>query len=115
MSKRVGVDVGGTFTDVFVLDEKTGRAEVAKLLIDHGLDPSDMHADGYTPLHRACWGREERHTETVRVLLEAGVPPTQATRTGYLPATITQNIATRKVIHEFIHQDSPGRPQHDEA
>lgn len=29
--KMVGVDVGGTFTDVFVLDEATGRAEVAKV------------------------------------------------------------------------------------
>ncbi|MBO6758788.1 MAG: hydantoinase/oxoprolinase family protein [Roseibium sp.] len=29
--KLVGVDVGGTFTDVFVLDETTGRTEVAKV------------------------------------------------------------------------------------
>lgn len=31
MTKMIGVDVGGTFTDVFVLDEATGRAEVAKV------------------------------------------------------------------------------------
>ena len=31
MSKMIGVDVGGTFTDIFVLDEATGRAEVAKV------------------------------------------------------------------------------------
>ncbi|TNF63132.1 MAG: hydantoinase/oxoprolinase family protein [Rhodobacteraceae bacterium] len=31
MTKMVGVDVGGTFTDVFVLDEATGRASVAKV------------------------------------------------------------------------------------
>ena len=31
MSRMIGVDVGGTFTDVFVLDEETGRAEVAKV------------------------------------------------------------------------------------
>ena len=24
-------------------------------------------------INRACWGREKRHTKTVRVLLEAGV------------------------------------------
>ncbi|MDW4499187.1 hydantoinase/oxoprolinase family protein [Sulfitobacter sp. D35] len=29
--KLVGVDVGGTFTDIFVLDETTGRAEVTKV------------------------------------------------------------------------------------
>ena len=31
MSRVVGVDVGGTFTDVFVLDETTGAASVAKV------------------------------------------------------------------------------------
>jgi N-methylhydantoinase A len=31
MSRMIGVDVGGTFTDAFVLDEATGRAEVAKV------------------------------------------------------------------------------------
>ena len=31
MSRVVGVDVGGTFTDVFVLDEATGTATVAKV------------------------------------------------------------------------------------
>ncbi|MCB1405118.1 MAG: hydantoinase/oxoprolinase family protein [Rhodobacteraceae bacterium] len=30
-STMIGVDVGGTFTDVFVLDEATGRARVAKV------------------------------------------------------------------------------------
>ncbi len=31
MTRVIGVDVGGTFTDIFVLDEATGRAEVAKV------------------------------------------------------------------------------------
>ncbi len=31
MTKMIGVDVGGTFTDVFVLDEANGTAEVAKV------------------------------------------------------------------------------------
>ncbi|MDJ1016685.1 MAG: hydantoinase/oxoprolinase family protein [Paracoccaceae bacterium] len=31
MSRMIGVDVGGTFTDVFVLDEAAGTAEVAKV------------------------------------------------------------------------------------
>ena len=30
-SKMIGVDVGGTFTDVFVLDDATGQTEVAKV------------------------------------------------------------------------------------
>ena len=36
------------------------------------LDPNDYHRDGYTPLHRACWGQEQRHVDTVRVLITAG-------------------------------------------
>ena len=59
-----------------------GRAAIAKLLIAHGLDPSDTHKDGYNALHRACWGREARHTETARVLLEAGVEPIEPGRCG---------------------------------
>merc|ERR1719421_2732789 len=54
-----------------------GRAEIMRLLIAHGLDPNDYHADGYTPLHRACWGNEQRHTDTVQVLMDAGVDPRQ--------------------------------------
>ena len=30
-NKMIGVDVGGTFTDVFILDEASGRADVAKV------------------------------------------------------------------------------------
>ena len=30
-SKMIGVDVGGTFTDVFILDEANATAEVAKV------------------------------------------------------------------------------------
>ena len=49
-----------------------GRAEIAKLLIAAGLDPSDKHQDGYTPIHRACWGTQQRHAETVEAMLALG-------------------------------------------
>lgn len=56
MSRIVGVDVGGTFTDVFVLDETTGTARVAKVpttrpdqsggflagMAQAGADPADV-------------------------------------------------------------------------
>ena len=32
---RIGVDVGGTFTDVVVLDEESGRTEWLKVLTHH--------------------------------------------------------------------------------
>jgi N-methylhydantoinase A len=38
--KRIGVDVGGTFTDVVVLDERSGRTSWFKTLTDHA-HPAD--------------------------------------------------------------------------
>ena len=29
-----------------------GRADIAKLLLAHGLDKSERHSDGFTPIHR---------------------------------------------------------------
>lgn len=54
-----------------------GRAELAKLLVQKAnMNVMDRHKDdGFTPLHRACWGSQPRHTETVKVLLELGADP----------------------------------------
>ena len=49
MSGRVsvGVDVGGTFTDLVVVDERSGRIHVGKLLTTPG-DPDQAILDGLT-------------------------------------------------------------------
>ncbi|GEM_PF-948015 len=82
-----------------------GRAEVAKVLLEHGLDPLQVDNENYTPLSVAVYRKKadvvrlliaaippERYgqvkvaervwvasylsdTDTLRVLLEAGVPP----------------------------------------
>merc|ERR1712127_994617 len=49
-----------------------GRAEIAKVLLEHGMPVDDKHADGHTPLQRACWGHEDRHAATAKVMLEHG-------------------------------------------
>ena len=49
-----------------------GRAEVARLLLKDPRVPNEAHRDGFFPVHRACWGPEQRHTDTVRAFLEAG-------------------------------------------
>jgi len=85
-----------------------GRDEIATLLILHGLDPSDRHADGFTPLHRACWGREERHTETVRALLRAGVRPNEAAADGSFPCEHTSNFSTAQVIEGALQEQREG-------
>merc|ERR1719217_1864078 len=57
-----------------------GRADVGQALIDHGLNPSDYHTDGFAPIHRACWGKEQRHTDTVAMFLRNGVDPAETTK-----------------------------------
>eukprot|EP00403_Amphidinium_massartii_P004176 CAMPEP_0178380126 /NCGR_PEP_ID=MMETSP0689_2-20121128/5298_1 /TAXON_ID=160604 /ORGANISM="Amphidinium massartii, Strain CS-259" /LENGTH=185 /DNA_ID=CAMNT_0020000251 /DNA_START=51 /DNA_END=604 /DNA_ORIENTATION=- len=79
-----------------------GRAQVAKLLLGHGLNPSDRHKDGYTPLHRACWGKERRHAEMVRLLLQNGVDPEEASSSGKTCLEMTQNSQTQKLIKKRI-------------
>ena len=41
-----------------------GNAEAVHILFEAGCDPSEMGADGFTPIHRACWGGEKEHTAT---------------------------------------------------
>jgi ankyrin repeat protein len=60
-----------------------GRATIASKLIKYGIRPNDFHSDGYSPIHRAAWGRESRHTETVRVLITEGkVDPNTLSKDG---------------------------------
>jgi ankyrin repeat protein len=71
------------------------------LLKEFGLDTLHMHKDGNTPFHRACWGKETRHTETVRRMLEWGVDPGLPTSVGKTCREITNNEATRTLIDEW--------------
>jgi len=51
-----------------------GRADIMKILKEEAkIDVvNSLHEDGFVPLHRACWGNEERHAETVEYLLSIG-------------------------------------------
>jgi ankyrin repeat protein len=50
-----------------------GRAKIMSLLKEHGVDIyAPAGKDAFTPFHRACWGREERHTDTIEYLLSEG-------------------------------------------
>nr|WP_255592284.1 hydantoinase/oxoprolinase family protein [Bordetella sp. BOR01] len=49
----VGIDIGGTFTDVVALDYKAGRLHSLKVLTTHG-DPAQGVADGVAQLIQAC-------------------------------------------------------------
>jgi ankyrin repeat protein len=79
-----------------------GRAEILKTLLNHGLAPlMTEHADGFYPLHRACWGGKERHTETVKVFIEeGGVAYNWKSKNGDGCLDMTQNPATKELMLE---------------
>merc|ERR1719246_289269 len=52
-----------------------GFRKSVKFLLEKGADTSIGEKDGYTPIHRACWGAEKRHMKTVKALLKANVSP----------------------------------------
>lgn len=84
-----------------------GRAEILKLLVEdkRDIDPSDVHQDGFSPLHRACWGNEARHTETVKVFLElAGVPWDLRSKKGTTCLDVTSNQGTRNLLNKWRKQ-----------
>ncbi len=73
---------------------------------------TSYNACRFTPLHRACWGAEKRHTDTVAVLLEAGVPFDQPAADGSLPIDMARNnAATRKLLKRWArHSRSASKP-----
>ena len=76
-----------------------GRAEIAKLLLAEGLDPSAVHSDGYLPVHRAAWGMEQRHTDTVKVFIDAGVDVClEKASNGQIALTMTKNHRTKALL-----------------
>jgi ankyrin repeat protein len=80
-----------------------GRVEIMAILKEHGLDVAgDFHKDGHAPLHRACWGREPRHAEVVRYLVEeAGVDVNLKSESGKTCIEMTRNPATIQVLREL--------------
>ena len=68
------------------------------------IDPTEYHNDGFAPLHRACWGMEQRHTDTARVFVEHGkVPFNQKSKKGTTCKDITGNPATRKLMETYAN------------
>jgi len=67
--------------------------------------PHEAHKDGYFPIHRACWGHEERHAETVAIFLKAGVSATLRGGKGETMLQMTErsgNAHTATVIRKAL-------------
>lgn len=80
-----------------------GRADIMKLLKEHGIDVvGDKHTDGYFPLHRSCWGREQRHADTVEYLIsKAGADVNLQAEDGRTCLDMTTNPATLQVLKKY--------------
>ena len=63
------------------------------------------HNDGYTPFHRACWGAEDRHAETVQVFLDAGVPHNHPAGNGVTCEKMTRNAKTKEILKAASAKD----------
>ncbi len=96
-----------------------GCAMCAHALIKAGLDPNTVRHDGFNALHRAIWGDTPQHTETVKVILEAGVSPSKiansiGTRPGQTSGPVhpinmvNENEATKALLEEWIRKESEG-------
>ena len=93
-----------------------GRAEIAQLLLDHGLSGTDFHNDGFAPFHRACWGTEQRHTDTVEVFLKSGIPTGFKSKNGKSCRAMTKNTATIALIKKYKEQyKSSSSRDHDDS
>jgi ankyrin repeat protein len=79
-----------------------GRADVLKVLLDRGLDPMSKHKDGFYPIHRACWGPQERHTDTVKVFMDYGVSSNLAADDGKICEEMTRNEKTKALLSRKI-------------
>lgn len=65
-------------------------------------------ADSFWPMHRACWGREPRHTDTVKVYLEAGVSKDLRAAGGQSCMDLTgDNPLTVRLLRHFRPPPSP--------
>lgn len=92
-----------------------GRHEILQVLAAHNdgaINILDQHPDGFYPIHRACWGREQRHTQTVQTFLDLGVPVDLVASNGKACVAMTRNEETMSVILKAMEVQ---RREHDQG
>ena len=78
-----------------------GSPRMVKMLLKAGADPL-RKVQGWYPLHRACSGLSDDHTEIVEILLEHGVPHDLEGKAGKKCIDLCgRNYAT---YHEVMHR-----------
>mmetsp|Transcript_878 Transcript_878/g.1086 ORF Transcript_878/g.1086 Transcript_878/m.1086 type:complete len:222 (+) Transcript_878:118-783(+) len=87
-----------------------GRAAVMEVLYNAGLDVNHVHPDGFTAFHRACWGNNPNHSETVQFLLEKGGVDVNLRGVGDKKLTcmqMTTNEQTKEVLRKHGAIEDP--------
>jgi ankyrin repeat protein len=114
---QAGADVTATEKDGYNVLHASGfqgRDEILSMLLDNPTIlgfVNEPHQDGYYAIHRACWGKEERHTNTVRIFVEKGgvdidVKGKTGKATGKACADVTRNQGTLDLIAELKKKKS---------
>ena len=88
-----------------------GNAFAAQRLLAAGAWTSQLHKDGYTPIHRAAMGSDAGHTETIRVLVSAGVDPDEPSQVPYdvsrrhlQPLDLATRAESRLLLQTFLNE-----------
>lgn len=108
-----------------VLDAAAGAglSSMVELMARSGenlVEPTAMAADGFHPLHRACWGHTANHTLVAKVLLAYGVPADILSRDGQTPLgqrdaagrLRTSREATRALLESYLDDELETDPTH---
>ena len=78
-----------------------GRVEMMQFLIEIGVDIHAAHeGDEFPPFIRTCWGKEERHAQTLQLLIDQGVDPTVVVNDNTCEE-MTTNEHVKKVLAEY--------------
>src|SRR5690606_4115416 len=99
---RVGIDVGGTFTDLFAWEEETGRSVTAKVLTtkqDRALGVLQVIAQAQLPLDRIATLIHGSTTAT-NALIERSYPPAAMVTTEGFRDTIEIGRQRRQHLYD---------------
>lgn len=121
-------DITKKLIDHFKKQELLDREDIRKDWEERGINRinrlvRDVHADWWEPIFRAAWGHSPEHTETVRMLLEEGVPPDAIAGPKGKRETLLQaaeksgNEGTIKLVKDWLekHNATPGPKQRRRA
>ena len=82
-----------------------GQTKIVQMLITHGVDLQQKHADGLTPLHRAV---KNGHTDTVKAILNADVPVDDPTADGRTAMDLAETLDMAVPVSAKTGRKTPG-------